>query len=177
MCGIFESSEKLEQITFGGKFNTENVTDMSGMFYNCLRLNDLNLSSFNTSKATNMSYMFFGCVDLKKLDVNSFNTSNVINMRFMFGCLDDNEMKLQEIKFSSNFNTQNVTDMESMFYNCTNLIELDLSSFDTAKVENMSWMIACRGGKQMRLEKLILSSRFDTKNVTNMNSMFFSCTN
>ena len=37
------------------------------MFWNCLSLKELNLSNFNTNNVTNMSGMFKGCSDnLKK---------------------------------------------------------------------------------------------------------------
>lgn len=35
----------------------------------------------------------------------------------------------------SNFNTENVTNMALMFVNCNQLTWIDLSSFNTAKVE------------------------------------------
>ena len=40
---------------------------MSYMFYECSSLKELNLNNFNTNNVTNMSYMFWGCSDeLKK---------------------------------------------------------------------------------------------------------------
>ena len=36
---------------------------MSGMFYNCENLTELNLSSFNTNNVTNMSGMFYSCAN------------------------------------------------------------------------------------------------------------------
>ncbi|MCD8120328.1 MAG: DUF285 domain-containing protein, partial [Lachnospiraceae bacterium] len=35
-----------------------------------------------------------------------------------------------------------VTDMRSMFYDCNNLTELDVSGFDTSKVTDMSYMFS-----------------------------------
>ncbi len=40
----------------------------------------------------------------------------------------------------SRFNTSNVTDMEHMFYYCSNLTSLDISTFNTSKVTRMSFM-------------------------------------
>ena len=70
----------------------------------------------------------------------------------------------------SSFNTSNVTDMSSMFSGCTDLISLDLSSFDTSNVTDMDSMF----GNCSSLTSLDLSS-FDTSNVTNMVSMFYKC--
>ena len=72
----------------------------------------------------------------------------------------------------SSFVTKNIINMSSMFYNCTNLIEIDLSSFDTNNVTNMnSLFYNCSN-----LTKIDLSS-FHTNNVTNMSSMFCNCSN
>ena len=71
----------------------------------------------------------------------------------------------------SSFNTSNVTNMLYMFYNCSSLTSLDLSIFNTSKVTDMSEMFdGCSS-----LTSLDLSS-FNTSNVTNMQSMFSSCT-
>jgi surface protein len=92
--------------------NTENVTDMSYMFWGAI-LSSLDVSSFNTSKVTNMSYMFYNCQNLTDLDVSSFNTSKVTNMSYMFGyCYILPSLDL------SGFNTAKVTNMEAMFINC-----------------------------------------------------------
>ena len=70
----------------------------------------------------------------------------------------------------SNFDTSNVFAMYGTFNNCDNLATLDLSNFDTSKVDDMSYMFSdCEN-----LITLDLSS-FDTSNVTAMHNMFDSC--
>lgn len=70
----------------------------------------------------------------------------------------------------NNFETTGITDMSSMFNNCTNLKSLDLSCFDTSSVTNMNSMFKdCSS-----LTTLNISS-FDTKNVENMENMFENC--
>ena len=79
-------------------FNTNNVTNMSYMFYRCSSLKELNLSNFNTNNVTNMGLMFFGCLSLKELNLSNFNTNNVTEMRGMFwGCSEQfqNKIKVQ----------------------------------------------------------------------------------
>ncbi|HOO68221.1 MAG TPA: BspA family leucine-rich repeat surface protein, partial [Bacilli bacterium] len=77
---------------------------------------------------------------------------------------------LTSISSIENLITSDVTNMSAMFYNCNNLISLDLSSFDTSKVTNMSYMFYnCNS-----LISLDLSS-FDTSKVTNMRYMFSDC--
>ena len=70
----------------------------------------------------------------------------------------------------STFNTMNVTDMNSMFSSCERLTDVNLSSFKTDNVTDLSNLFfECQA-----LKKLDLSS-FDTSKVTNMESMFYSC--
>ena len=148
--------------------NTENVTDMRGMFYMfnyCSALTTLDVSHFDTKNVTDMSYMFWGCYTLTTLDVSHFDTQNVTDMSYMFkGC---NALTTLDV---SNFDTQNVTDMSCMFYGCNALTTLDVSNFDTQNVTDMSVMFEdCSA-----LETLDVS-KFDTKNVTDMANMFWGC--
>ena len=43
---------------------------MSGMFYYCENLSELNLSSFNTNNVTDMSDIFLGCENLNLIKIN-----------------------------------------------------------------------------------------------------------
>ena len=72
----------------------------------------------------------------------------------------------------SNFNTSKVTNMQSMFYNCSNLTSLDLSNFNTSNVTDMQSMFYnCKNLTSLDL------SNFNTSKVTNMQSMFYNCSN
>ena len=53
-------------------FNTQNVKDMSWMFYGCENLIIIDLSLFNTQKVS-MPNMFDGCVSLVKIKRKNFN--------------------------------------------------------------------------------------------------------
>ena len=70
----------------------------------------------------------------------------------------------------SSFNSKDITNMSFMFYDCVNLEKIDLSSFDTKNVTNMESMF----DNCTNIESLDLTS-FDTKNVVNMMYMFVSC--
>ena len=64
----------------------------------------------------------------------------------------------------------NETNMSYMFSECSSLISLNLSSFNTNNVTNMSYMFQFCSS----LKSLILSS-FNTNNVTDMSFMFSEC--
>ena len=77
--------------------------------------------------------------------------------------------KLTSLDLSS-FNTAEVTNMSNMFRLCYALTSLDLSNFNTAKVTNMSYMFkTCKA-----LTSLDLTS-FNTAKVENMTEMFNNC--
>ena len=68
--------------------------------------------------------------------------------------------------------TSQVTSMNSMFYSCSSLTSLDLSSFNTSKVTDMhSMFYSCSSLTSLDLRN------FDTSNVTSMNNMFYNCRN
>ena len=71
--GFFSGCSNLETISGLDYLNTKNVTDMSYMFYDCIKLPSLDLSNFNTAKVTSMYSMFSGCNNLSSLILSNFN--------------------------------------------------------------------------------------------------------
>ena len=70
----------------------------------------------------------------------------------------------------SSFNTSNIIDLKSMFFECFSLTSIDLSSFNTSNVRNMSYMFSeCSSLKSIDL------SSFNTSTVNDMRYMFFEC--
>ena len=68
------------------------------MFKGCSSLKELNLNNFNTNNVTNMSNMFYGCYSLKSIDLSSFNKTDVKDVSCMFyGC---SSLKKENIKIS-----------------------------------------------------------------------------
>ena len=67
----------------------------------------------------------------------------------------------------SSFDTSQVTNMEAMFAGMSNLTSLNLSNFDTSKVTRMNSMF--EGVSRLTVLNL---SNFDTSKVTNMEAMF-----
>ena len=189
----FNSCKKLKNIEGIEFLNTEKVKDMRGMFYECICLENLDLSKFDTKKVTNMRNMFYNCQKLKTLDLSSFETDMVTNMESMFY----NCILLNTLKLTNKFNTQKVEDMCSMFNSCKELKTINLSGFDTQNVEDMSYMFnLCKSLESLDLSnfntlKVTLMdnmfnqclqltsldlSNFDTPKVTDMSNMFFYCT-
>ena len=162
----FDGCKNLTTIDGIEYLNTENVTNMSGMFRDCSALTTLNVSNLDTKNVTSMSEMFYGCYALTTLDVSHFDTKNVTDMSGMFSYC--RALRTLDV---SNFDTKNVTDMSSMFSDCSALTTLDVSNFNTQNVTDMGGMFSgCRALTTLDV------SNFDTKNVTDMSGMFGSCT-
>ena len=188
----FSGFKSLTSITGLENLNTQNVTTMYSMFYNCSSLTSLDVSSFDTKNVTDMSGMFANCSSLTSLDVTNFNTENVTNMSGMFaGCSSLTSINVRYFIIS------NVTTMSQMFYGCSSLTTLDIVFPSMAmKLTSMSYMFAnCSGLTSISVRvytgdvtdmygmfancsglSSIDVSNFCTENVTNMSSMFYGCT-
>ena len=131
----FMDCKRLKEIVGINNLKTDNVVNMSGMFWNCSSLVSLDLSSFNTEKVHSMGWMLSGCSSLSKLDVSSFNTKNVMFMGDMFAfCPSLKELDL------SNFNTEKVKYMSGMFKGDVLLEDLNVSNFNVENVWSMNEM-------------------------------------
>ena len=95
--------------------DTENVTNMNNMFYNCTKL-ETN-PQLNTSKVSSMNGMFNYC---RKLETYmQLDTSSVTKMNEMFYQCE----RLTSVKMD----TRNVTSMKDMFHFCRNLVTIDIT--------------------------------------------------
>ena len=124
------------------------------------------LDYLNTSEVKYMNSMFSKCTSLETLDLFSFNTEKVTNMYAMF----DGATNLRSIKLPQGFIGSSVTNLCSMFKDCTSLTELDLSGSNSENVKDMSEMFnGCSA-----LSKLVLTD-FKTGQVSTMENMFCNC--
>ena len=155
----------LESIVGWDNLDTSETTSMKGMFYQCEKLTELDLSGFDTSQVTDMSYMFYICEILEDIDMSGWDVSGVTDMSYMFGsCRGLTSIDL------NGWDTSSLTDITEMFYYCDNLTALDLSGFDTSQVTDMTGVfVYCK-----KLTSIDLSG-FDTSRVTEMWNMFYDC--
>ena len=164
----FYGCTNLTEIKGIENLNTEKVTNMGFMFYDCYALTSLDVSKFDTQNVEDMSNMFASCEKLKSLNVSNFNTQNVKNMSLMFyNCIGLTSLDL------SKFNTQNVENMRNMFRRCKGLNSLDLSKFDTQNVTDMSYMF----WNSSALTTIYVSDKFVTTKVSSGAKMFQGCEN
>jgi len=151
------------------KWNTNNVINMSYLFYNCSSLKSLpDISKWNTNNVKNMSYLFYNCSSLSSLpDISKWNINNVINMSYLFY----NCSSLSSLPDISKWNTNNVINMSFLFYNCSSLSSLpDISKWNTNNVINLNYMFYCKN-----LKFLPDISQWDTSSIIDMKGLFSDC--
>ncbi len=185
--------ENLSSITGIGNLKTDNVTDMSAMFWGCSSLTSLDVTGFKTDNVTDMFQMFRDCSNLTSLDLTGFKTDNVTDMRNMFkfcsgltsldlpGFKNSNVTNMSEMFYGcsdltsldlTGFKTDNVTSMSGMFWDCSGLTSLDVTGFKTDKVKDMGGMFCnCSG-----LTTIYAGDGWSTAKVTNSGSMLYGCT-
>ena len=83
-----------------------------------------------------------------------------------------NMSNLQSIMGMEYLNTSEVTNMGYMFYGCSGLTSLDLSSFNTSQVTRMSSMFS----RNSNLQTIYVGNKWSTAAVTYSSDMFYKCT-
>ena len=108
-----------------------------------------------------------GCYGLYKITIeSSFADFSPNTCSYWFAHLKD----LKEIENIQYINTSAVTDMNGMFYDCNDIISLDLSSFVTNNVTDMDNMfLGCNSLKTLDL------SSFTTNKLEQIGGMFAEC--
>ena len=160
------------------------------MFSGCLGLKNIDLSCLDASELESVSGLFENCKMLKAVDLRNLDLSSAQEFGRLFsGCKSLQSAWFPEEIVSaknmaymfydcsslssldlSSFDTSNTYDMAGMFYGCTSLSSLDLSSFDTSRVRNMAYMFyGCASLSSLDL------SNFDTSKVLDASGMFSDC--
>ena len=176
MRGMFKDSHTLETLNLSN-FDTSKVEDMNNMFRDAKSLENITFGpKFNTSKVTSMASMFNDTPKLKSLDLSNFDTSNVTDMNSMFNYT----LSLSSLKFGPNFVTNKVKNMLMMFVGTCSLDSLDLSTFRTTKLTNVTKMFAlldwdnisfeCLNGD--KLKNIYVSEDFDISNINQSADIF-----
>ncbi|MDD6348641.1 MULTISPECIES: SpaA isopeptide-forming pilin-related protein [Erysipelotrichales] len=140
ISGKVYKGTKIESIKFESGVMADESLD--SLFYNCQSLKKVDLSNLDTSKTTNMANMFFQCIALTNDGADSyikfrdtdnsktkFTTKNVTSMEAMFYWSGITKIDLSLFDFSS------IEEMSQMFFYCSNLNEIDLSSLSGAKTK------------------------------------------
>ena len=161
-----------KNFTINGKYELKiifykTINNLNGIFENCSNIYSIDLSNFDTTNIVDISCMFNGCKNLKK--IKGIDKFNIKQVRNMTAIFKDcNELLELDL---SNFDTSNAIEMESMFAECNKLKDIKgINKFNTSQVINMRAMF------QNCNELILLNlSSFNTSKVIDMEYMFNGC--
>ncbi len=111
------------------------------------------------ASASNQNGIQHYITEIKGLDLSNSSTINLVG--FLSSC-----DKLKKISLKSG---NNIKDMNSMFFRCVELENIDFSNVDTTNVTNMNSMF-------YMCQKLTNVPQLNTSKVTDMYRMFYACT-
>lgn len=135
---LFSNFANLETINNLDLFDTSNVEDMSGMFSSTPKLKNINgTKDWDTSRVTDMSSLFEDSGINSINPISNWDVSNVENMQLMFR----NTKNLHTVHgLDEKWNTNNVTDMTSMFEGSAIESADGIRNFKTRNVHHMNNM-------------------------------------
>ena len=135
------------------------------MFHDCSSLTTLDVSQWVLTSIDKMAYTFAGCTSLQAPDVSNWNTATATDFSGLFS-----ECTFSSIDVSG-LDLDSCTDIDSMFYKCTNLQTIDgINTFDTSKVKLMLYTF----GVCTSLTELDLSN-WSTPALTSAADIFYRC--
>lgn len=152
---MFTSCINLVTIDGLNDLDVSKVHNMGGLFSDCRKLVEANVSKWDISNVTNFGAMFRRCYELTSLDINNWDTRNAKLMSGIF----TNCSKLTSLDLS-NWNTDNVSTINQMFYGCSKLTSVKLFNNLNDGVDVLYLFGKC----DMLNEVKILNSDYNTVN-------------
>lgn len=188
-AGLFGQCPKFEGMNHTldlSNWDTHSVRDVAGMFSVGNRLKSIDLHGWNISSLVDAHQMFNGEIspdfnpsfsgyDLQSIDISGWHTdSDVMPLAAVYHIFKDNR-NLTTIKGIEDFlaKANNVTDFNQMFMNCPSLTSIDLSRWNTSKVNNLQEMFA----NDTNLQEIKGLDNWEASQVQNMLYTFQNCVN
>lgn len=136
--GLFEELDELKEIIGFGDLQFKNVERFDSCFASCHKLeyieNIENLKIYPSCKS--LSFMFSCCNKLEELNLNNWNVSNI---EWFSGMFMSNYAKYIHV---DKWDVSNGFSFSNMFYNCKNLVSLNLSGWNISKGKIFDKMFA-----------------------------------
>lgn len=191
---MFSGDKVISTLHLTDNFVTEKAKDISGIFNDCEKLSNINVSNWNVSNVTSTEKAFANNFLLKSLDLSNWDMSNCENSQMMFY----SDTALTSIGNTSNWNVSKITTTHSMFEGCSKLQSLNTSKWVFSNLTNADSMFSnCQVltkldtsnwgmGKVIYFGFLFNNcyaltslnvSKWDTSNANNFNAMFNECVN
>lgn len=191
---MFSGDKVMSTLHLTDNFVIEKAKDISGIFNDCEKLSNINVSNWNVSNVTSTEKAFANNFLLKSLDLSNWDMSNCENSQMMFY----SDTALTSIGNTSNWNVYKITTTHSMFEGCSKLQSLNTSKWVFSNLTNADSMFSnCQVltkldtsnwgmGKVIYFGFLFNNcyaltslnvSKWDTSNANNFNAMFNECVN
>lgn len=191
---MFSGDKVMSTLHLTDNFVTEKAKDISGIFNDCEKLSNINVSNWNVSNVTSTEKAFANNFLLKSLDLSNWDMSNCENSQMMFY----SDTALTSIGNTSNWNVSKITTTHSMFEGCSKLQSLNTSKWVFSNLTNADSMFSnCQVltkldtsnwgmGKVIYFGFLFNNcyaltslnvSKWDTSNANNFNAIFNECVN
>ena len=158
---IFESYG-IHSVTFDFK---NKLDSLEGLFEGNKFLTYADFSGLQFDSITSAANLFKSCGNLMEVFFDNYspNLKNLSNMFYNCHLLE---------KVYLNLDTSNVITMDFMFHGCREFHGLDICNFTLENVINSSSMFRnCKNLKEIKF-----NNNTSTKNLEDMNSMFYGCT-
>ena len=183
MAGMFQTCSALKTIYASDKFVTDQVTESTCMFSDCLNLKDYTSSKedhtyANCGPTGYFTYgrgyaMFDDATETLTFSYKGFKPEGAyeLNEGENLPGWSSNTSNINKVVFDASFANARPTSCYMWFYGCSNLTTIEgIEYFNTENVTNMRNMFGhCESLKSLGL------TNFNTENVENMSFMFRDC--
>ena len=166
----FSSAAKtaITSIDFGGA--TFTGTSLASMFSGFTAVTHIK-GLVVTSSVTSLAYMFSGCTLLQEFDTIGWDTSHVTSIiRMAYSCTALTKVDLGSKDMGLLVYAGANDDTGPVFYNCSNLVNLDVSYWDAPNLVSVrGFVYSCTSLRKFD------ASTWNAPNVANLHGMFASC--
>ena len=183
MAGMFQRCSALKTIYASDKFVTDQVTESTCMFSDCLNLKDYTSSKedhtyANCGPTGYFTYgsgyaMFDNATETLTFSYKGFKPEGAydLNEGANTPAWNDQSAKINKVVFDASFANAKPTSCYKWFCGCGNLAQIEgIEYLNTEEVTNMAWMFkGCSNLKSLDV------SKFNTAKVKDMSYMFTHC--
>ncbi len=127
---LFQECTSLKKVDLTG-FKSTTQDKYNRVFYGCTSLTDIDFGeTFFCSSGNDFGGMFYGCTSLETIDLSTFNKEKAGGVYFYDMFRECKSLKSLDL---TKFNTSNVSRLDGMFRDCSNLATIDFGdNFTTA---------------------------------------------
>ena len=146
------------------KFNLNLVTSFEYLFYSCSSLETIVLPEQKINNVESFFHTFDNCTKLKSIDLKKISFLNAKDIGFMFA----NCLELLEIIFDHNEKVENINNMNGTFANCTSITSIDIGHIyinNDAILDSL--FFNCHSLKEINISNIDTTKSSSTNNFLN----------